>query len=47
MIMYVGLFGHSAVVFHGFMLFHVFIFYLCGCVIAVFKIVTLSKFVRK
>jgi len=27
MLMYVGLLGHSAVVFHAFMFFHVFMFY--------------------
>ena len=35
MIMYVGLFGHSAVVFHVFMLFYVFFCFtdcLCGCI---------------
>ena len=35
MILYVGLFGHSAVVFHVFMFFHIFLCFtdsLCGCV---------------
>ena len=35
MIIYVGLFGHSAVVFHVFMLFHVFVFYCLQCFDAV------------
>jgi len=38
LIMYVGLFGHSAVVFHVFTFFHVFLCFtdcLCGCVFSV------------
>jgi len=45
MIMYVGLFGHFAVVFHAFMFFHVFVCFtdcFCGRVLSVLSVYLFS-----